>query len=477
MREKKDFDVVVLGGGSAGYAAARTAVAEGLSVAVVDGSEELGGLCILRGCMPSKTLIESASRATTIRRASEFGLIAEPPQVDGAAIIARKRRLIAEFVSYRTGQLQDGRFTLVRGIAQFTGRNTIEIQMHNGGRQSLTFRAALVATGSVIAHPPIHGIEQAGYLTSDDVLELADIPRSAIVLGGGAVALELASYLLGLGVKVALVQRSSHVLSAGDEDVARALEEGLQARGMNIFTGTKLLRAGKLTPTERFVEFEHHGKPTSLTAEVILQALGRRPNTDTLGLSEADVRTEAGRIVVDTTQRSVSNPSIYAAGDVCGPYEIVHIAIQQGEIAARNIARQLANKPVSELEQIDYTLRLYAVFTDPEVATVGIDEKQAEAHGVDLAVASYPFDDHGKSIVMGETHGFVKLLADRATGKLVGGAVVGPHASELIHEIVVALAAGLTPSQFAAIPHYHPTLSEIWTYPAEELSDLLKRHT
>ncbi len=472
MRGNNGYDFVVVGGGSAGYAAARTAASKGLRVAVVDGSDELGGLCILRGCMPSKTLIESATRAEVIRRAGEFGLEACLKRVDGAAIIARKRRLIGDFADYRRSQLEAGRFELVRGMARFTGRAGMEVTMLGGGTRAINFRAALVATGSVISRPEIEGLEGAGYLTSDDVLDLEVIPRSVVVLGGGAVALELASYFLGLGVEVSLVQRSGHVLSGGDEDVARAVEGGLRARGMRVFTGTRLRCAGMHGEGMRFVEFEQGGELVRVEGEVIVQALGRRPNTDRLGLEAADVAVERGGILVDATQRSVSNPVIFAAGDVCGPYEVVHVAIQQGEIAARNAARLLAGEPEGQWEKMDYALRLYAVFTQPEVATVGMSEKDAAALGLEVASACYPFDDHGKSIVMGETHGFVKLVAERATGRLLGGAVVGPHASELIHEVVVGLAAGMTASEFAAVPHYHPTLSEIWTYPAEELAEL-----
>lgn len=464
-----DFDFVVIGGGSAGYAAARTAAAEGLNTALVDGSEELGGLCILRGCMPSKTLIESANRFQEMREADEFGLSADNPRFDGKRIIERKRRLIADFAQYRAEQLESGRFQLIRGHARFTSPHEIAVRLRDGGETTLRARAALVATGSVIRYPDIPGLEDAAPLTSDDVLDNAAPPRSLLVLGAGPVALEMAHYHAALGSQVTVVQRSAHVLSTMDFDVADAVQHGMERTGTKFFTGSKILAAGR-SPRGKWVRIFHEERETTLEADEILLSLGRDPATAGLGLACAGLDTADGRpLVVGNTQQSAM-PHIFGAGDVTGELEIVHIAIEQGEIAARNAARLLRenNEP---FETMDYRLRLFAVFTRPEAAMAGLTEREAAAAGRGVKAASYPFADHGKSIVQGETDGFVKLLADRTTGELLGGAVVGPHASELIHEVVVALRYRATASEFLRIPHYHPTLSEIWTYPAEELAD------
>lgn len=466
---EREYDFVVLGGGSAGYAAARTAAAGGLRVAVVEGAERMGGLCILRGCMPSKALLASAGAARTIRRADEFGLRSGQLEVKTDEVIRRKNRLIAEFADYRQQQLSDGRFELIRGHGRFRDSHSLEVELLAGGSRSIAFRSALLATGSEISRLPLPGLEQAGYLVSDDVLDLESLPQSVAVLGGGAIALEMAHYLAALGVEVSVIQRSEHVLSDGDRDVGEALADAMRAQGVNVITGTRLLGAGRVAG-RKFIDFEHAGTPRRIECAQILQALGRHPATAGLGLESAGIALDGRAIPTSPTQQVAGCPHIFAAGDVCGPYEIVHIAIQQGEIAARNAARLLASSE-APLEMIDYRLRLYAIFTEPEVAVAGLTEREARALAIDTAVASYPFDDHGKSLVMGETHGFVKLLADRATGQLIGGAVVGPHGSDLIHEIVVALAVRMTPAQLAAIPHYHPTLSEIWTYPAEDLAD------
>jgi pyruvate/2-oxoglutarate dehydrogenase complex dihydrolipoamide dehydrogenase (E3) component len=463
-----EFDFLVIGGGSGGYAGARTAAAEGLRTAVIDGSEQLGGLCILRGCMPSKTLIESANRLQDMREVAEFGLHAKDIGFDGAKIIERKKRLIAEFAKYRAEQLESGKFELIRGHARFTGPSELAVSLRGGGEQTVRAKTILVATGSVIRHPDIPGLAEAKPLTSDDVLDNEHPPKSLVVLGAGPVALEMAHYHRGLGAEVTVIQRSKHVLSSMDYDISDAVQRGMERHGTKFVLGCKILQAGT-SSRGKWVRVAHDDREETIEADEILLALGRDPATATLDLPAAGLDIAPGRplATIDTQQTSV--PHIFGAGDVTGKLEIVHIAIEQGEIAARNAARLLRGQD-EPLEKIDYRLRLFAVFTQPEAAMIGLTEREARDLGLDFAAATYPFDDHGKSIVHGKTDGFVKLIADRKSGEILGGAVVGPHASELIHEIVVALRYRATAAEFLKIPHYHPTLSEIWTYPAEELA-------
>ncbi|MEQ1839212.1 MAG: NAD(P)/FAD-dependent oxidoreductase [Verrucomicrobiales bacterium] len=469
---KKSYDFLVIGGGSAGYAAARTAHDLGLSTAVIDGAEQLGGLCILRGCMPSKTLIESANRFRSMRRASEFGLRTGELSVHPREIIARKRRLIGEFASYRSEQLEDGRFDLYRGKASFSDAFSVSMTPNDGSETvEIGFKTAFIATGSSITRVPVAGLEEAGYWTSDDLLDAETLPGSMIVLGGGAIALEMACYLEGLGKEVIVIQRSARVLSGTDPDIAVALEEALKEReNMTLYMGTSISGVSRdETGGLKKLHFTHDGVENSVSAEEILLALGRTANTAGLALSAAGVAVDqTGKVVCGSDQRT-SVDHIFAGGDVCGPHEIVHIAIEQGEIAAHNAAVLLGVKP-APLRLIDYRLKLLGIFTDPEVATVGLSEVEARGTGREIGVASYPFDDHGKSIVRGETHGLVKMITDAGTGEIIGAAVVGPEAVEIIHEVVVAMHFRSTAAEFLKIPHYHPTLSEIWSYPAEDLS-------
>jgi pyruvate/2-oxoglutarate dehydrogenase complex dihydrolipoamide dehydrogenase (E3) component len=462
------YDFIVIGGGSAGYAGAVTAAQLGLKTLVVEGGAEVGGLCILRGCMPSKTLLESGHRAETIREAPEFGIEAQYLGVNGAAVRARKRRLIGEFADYRREQLEKGCFDFVRGSAAFVDPHTIDIGLLDGGLRRVTGRAFLIATGSTITHIPLSGLDEVGFWTSDDVLDTERIPASVIVLGGGAIALELASFYAGVGSKVIVIQRSSQVLKEMDADVAATVVEGLEKRGIVVFRETRLIRAERDGETKRVV-FEHAGQECVATGEEIIAALGRTPNVTGLALERAGLSTDRGLQISNTQQCGA--PHLFAAGDVCGPHEVVHIAIQQAEIAARNAARILTVLG-GELERMDYALKLFAVFTHPEAAAVGLTERECAEQGLDFLTAKYFYADHGKALVRGATTGFVKLLAERSTRRLIGGACVGLEASELIHEIVVALRFGATAGQLACTPHYHPTLSEIWTYPADQLANL-----
>lgn len=468
---KEEYDFVVIGGGSAGYAAARTAHDFGLSTAVVDGAETLGGLCILRGCMPSKALIESANRTRAIREAGKFGIEVSGHRVFPRAIVERKREVIGEFAEYRQDQLEDGRFDLFRGRAAFAGPNELIVQPKDGGEEfSLRFRTACVATGSKIARVPIPGIEETGYWTSDDFLDAEELPDSMIVLGGGAIALELACYLEGLGKEVTVIQRSDQVLTGTDRDVADALLEAMREREfLTVYTGTSLEEVSRTKNGRKQVRFSHGEETVTVEADEILQSLGRVPNTDGLELNAAGVSLgENGKHVDCGRDQRTTAEHIFAAGDVCGPFEVVHTAIEQGEAAAANAAALLGVEKAT-VRELDYRLQLLGIFTEPQVATVGLSEMDACAAGREVVAASYPFDDHGMSILKDHTKGFVKLIADKETRELVGGAVVGPEATELIHEIVVALYFRASARDFIKIPHYHPTLSEIWLYPAEDL--------
>jgi pyruvate/2-oxoglutarate dehydrogenase complex dihydrolipoamide dehydrogenase (E3) component len=455
---ESDYEAAIIGGGSAGYAAARILAAGGLRTALIDGAEELGGLCILRGCMPTKALLHSAEVLHLVQQSTTFGVHAGQVQRSFKEIMARKDRLIAEFAEYRRQQLQSGTFDLIRAQAHFRDPHTIVL---SSGR-ALRARNFVISTGSKVAGCPLPPIERIGCLTSDDALKLKELPDSLIILGGGAVAVEFAQFFGRLGVKVTLIQRSDHVLRDMDTDMSSVLEEVFRREGITVFTGTRLLDAWKAGGVKG-VEFEHGGKAVRVEAQEILFALGRVPNTDALHLEAAGIGVKQGRIITHPDMRT-NVRHVYAAGDCTGLYEVVHLAVQQGEAAAHNILFP------DRTRHMDYRLLTSVVFTDPPLATVGLTEKAARGLGIAFETASYPFADHGKSLILDAKDGFVKLLADPLTGEILGGGVVGPMGGELIHEVIVAMANGMTVQAFAALPHYHPTLAEIWTYPAEELA-------
>lgn len=452
-----DFDVVIIGGGSGGYAAARTAQALGAKVGIVD-KGPLGGLCILRGCMPTKTILRSSDVISLMKRAKEFGLRATNPIAKMDEIYNRKKTLIKEFADYRIEQLNDQRFDLIKGKAKFVNKNTLQI-----GKKTITSRSFVIGTGSVIADFDIPGLNEVGFITSDDALELKKLPKSMIVLGGGAVATEFAQFFCRVGTQTTLIQRSNHIFSWADEDVTRPVENRFREEGMKVYTGTQLIKFTEKNG-KKIAHFKHEGKVRRVSADVILQALGRVPAIKGLGLENAGVKTERGTIVVNNRMET-SVPNIYAVGDCNGIYEVVHIAIQQGEIAGHNAVKG------TQKQEMDYRLKSEVVFTDPQYASVGLNEKECQANNIPYKTASYPFDDHGKSLVLGETHGFVKILCNPKTGEIIGAQIVGPEGGELIHELIAVMYFRGTVQDLARIPHYHPTLSEIITYPAEDLAD------
>jgi pyruvate/2-oxoglutarate dehydrogenase complex dihydrolipoamide dehydrogenase (E3) component len=461
--ETQHFDFVVIGGGSAGYAAARTARESFENVAIVEEGGELGGLCILRGCMPSKTLIYSAEVLHLAKEGEKFGLSIPEAAADMRALHQRKLATIEGFASYRQEQLGSDRFHLIRDRAVFVDAKTVSLASSG---ENITADFFLIATGSVVNTPAIPGLRETPHWTSDDVLDLDFLPQSVIVLGGGIVACELAQFLNRVGTKVIQIQRSTRILKECSPESAEVVMQVFRNEGIDLHTGTDLKSVAK-EGGEYIVHFTENGEEHEVRAAHLFNALGRKPNTKGLSLENAGVETKpSGQIRVDEMQRT-ANARIYAAGDVAGPHEIVHLAILQGEVAANHAA---GKNP----EPVNYDIKTGVVFTDPQVAAAGLSLEEAKQKGIDVIAADYPFDDHGKSILMEAKYGYVKVWADRATGKVIGAECVGKDGGELIHALAVAITLGATPAQLLKVHWYHPTLSEIWSYPLEDLAESLK---
>jgi pyruvate/2-oxoglutarate dehydrogenase complex dihydrolipoamide dehydrogenase (E3) component len=457
-----DYDFIAIGGGSAGFNAARVAASLGLKTAIVDGAKELGGLCILRGCMPSKTLLYMAEVLHLAQNGRRFGLKIPSARADMKAIHARKKRIIGEFAAYRQAALKSGKFELIRAHARFADPHTLELS----DGSSLRARHFLIGTGSKISVPPVPGLAAARAWSSDDVLDLDFIPKSVIVLGGGIVACELAQFLNRIGSRVVLVQRSPNILRDHSESASSTVQQALADEGVELFAGTRL---ESITQTRQGtkVRFVHDSKTVTRSAAHLFNALGREPNTEPLNLGAAGVKTRPdGQIIINRWQQT-SAPHIYAAGDCSGPHEIVHTAILQGELAARHAAK------VKKIKPVDWWLLLNIVFTDPQLATIGRLERELDAAGTPYLVASYPFNDHGKSILMEANYGYVKIIAEPKRGRILGAEIVGKDAGELIHAFSGPLAMRATVFDLLRAPWYHPTLAEIITYPLEEIAELV----
>ena len=316
--------------------------------------------------------------------------------------------------------------------------------------------------------PTVPGLAEVRCWTSDDVLDLDFVPKSVLVLGGGIVACELAQFLNRIGAKVILVQRSPNILRDHSEEASGVVDQALVDEGIELFAGTQIQSVvqGRRGVT---VTFLHDGRKVVRRAAHCFNALGREPNTGRLGLAAAGVKVRSnGQVIINQWQQT-NVPHIYAAGDCSGPAEIVHIAVAQGELAARHACRVRGLKPV------DFSLLLNVVFTDPQLATIGALEGDLDERGVAYLCAKYPFNDHGKSILMEAHYGYVKVLAEPKRGRILGAEIVGKDAGELIHCFSAALAMGATVHDMLRAPWYHPTLAEIITYPLEEIAGKIAR--
>jgi pyruvate/2-oxoglutarate dehydrogenase complex dihydrolipoamide dehydrogenase (E3) component len=451
----QQFDLIVVGAGSGGYAAARTARDLGASVAMVDHGP-LGGLCILRGCMPSKTLIATGDIAHDVRHAHELGVHAGEPKIDFDAVMARKREIIQGFTDYRVAGIET--FPLFTGEASFESPHRLRV-----GNDVIEGKSFVIATGSSIMDPVFPGLKETGYIESDQALELEAPPKSLIILGGGYVGSELGQFYARIGVPTTIIIRSNQLLTGEDTDIGEGLTQYFREEGIAVETGAQVSSVSRNDDGLKVVHYKQGGVAKSVAAHEIFYALGRVPTIAGLNLEAAGVTYHAVTgIVIDDTMRT-SQRHIFAVGDVTGLFALVHIAIQQGELAARNAMH-------GGDEHVDYGIsKTHTVFSDPQVAVVGETEKELQRAGRPYLVASYPFNDHGKAISIGKTKGFVKMMAAPEDGRILGAAILGPNGSDLIHEMIVALFYRSTVFDFVNIPHLHPTLAEIWTYPAEEL--------
>jgi len=453
------FDFVVIGGGSAGYHGARTAADLRQKVALIEAAEELGGLCILRGCMPSKTLLYAAEVLHLARMGDAFGLEIPTARADMQAVQERKRRIISDFADYRIRGMESDKFELIRSRAKFVDPHTVELT--DGSR--ITGRRFLISTGSKPSVPSVPGLRETPFWTSDDVLELDFVPKSVVILGGGVVACELSQFLCRIGSKVTLIQRSEHLLSGYSDEAAMVLEEALRAEGVRIFTGTSIKQVSG-GEDGVLIEFQRGEDDHECRADFLLNALGRQANTTDLGLDRAGVDTLPNGSIIANGWQQTSVPHVYAAGDCCGDHKVVHLAVRQGEIAAKHaVEGGDANAP-------DEMVMLGVMFTDPQVAMIGESESQLKKDGRDFLTADYPFGDHGKSILMEAHRGHVKVLAEPGSGRILGAEIIGKDAGELIHIFSGPMAMGATVFDLLRAPWYHPTLAEILTYPLEELA-------
>jgi len=437
------FDVVVVGGGPGGYVAALRAAQLGARTAIVE-KDRMGGTCLVRGCIPTKALLQSSELYTQAREGAAFGVVADHLAFDWAAAQKRKTSVVDQLVKGVDGLLKAGGVTAFKGSARLAGKGVVDV----GGEQ-IQAKDIVIATGSAVARIPLPGAELT--IDSDQILELKEIPRRLAVIGGGVVGMEFAAMFAALGSKVTVLEMLPQVLAMVDADLVAVYTKHLARLGGEVHTDSKVSEIAKQDGALQ-VRFSTGGEGGAVDADQVLLAVGRVPYTQGLGAEEAGVKLERGRVVVDDHLHT-SADGVWAIGDVIGGIMLAHVASYEGVCAVENIAGQGNRIP-------DYRAAPNCIYTDPEIAHVGLGEKEAREKGIAVKIGRFPFAAAGRALTLGQTEGFVKVVADAESGKLLGAHIVGPRATDLIAEATLAVQNGLTLEQIDLTIHAHPTLPE-----------------
>lgn len=454
-----DRNLVVIGAGSAGLVTAYIAAAVRAKVTLVE-KDAMGGDCLNTGCVPSKALIRSARMAADINRAGEFAIRTGPAEVDFAAAMERVQRVIAAIEPHDSVERYTGLgVDVASGTARITSPWEVQITHNDGHLETLTTRSIAIATGGRPFIPPIAGLEQVDYLTSETVWALRERPRRLLVLGGGPIGCELAQTFARLGCSVTQVEQGGRLLPREDTDAAALVAERFAAEGIDLRLDHKATRIEVLDGGEKTLLTQHAGAVVRIGFDALLIAVGRRANLDGFGLQELGV--ETSRTVEVNAFLQTNFPNIYAAGDVAGPYQFTHVAAHQAWYAAVNALFDPFKK-----FKADYRVIPWATFTEPEVARVGLNELEAQEKKIAHEVTVYRIDDLDRAIAEGEAHGFVKVLTPPGKDRILGVTIVGAHAGELIAEYVLAMKHGIGLNKILGTIHIYPTMAEANKYAA-----------
>ena len=458
-----DFDLVVLGAGTGGYAAAFRASQLGLRVALVD-EGKLGGTCLHRGCIPTKALLESAAVNERVRNAGEFGIrIAGTAEVDYGQIAKRRDMVVNRMWKGLGSLVKKYGVTWVQGRGRLDGATKVRVRLAGedgtpgkGGERILNATDVVLATGSRVKSLP--GIVPDGkrIVTSDDVLRMDTMPASIIVIGAGAVGAEFASLYHDLGATVTLLEYLEVIVPLEDRDVSKELERSFTRRGIKVITSARFDAASIVADDDGVrITVGPDGKDAAeIKAEMLLVAAGRATNVEEVGLETTSAEVDRGIVKVDGHMRT-KEPHLYAIGDIVGGLMLAHTAAHEGIIAAHSIAGD------ADVHPMDYVKQPKATYCRPEIASVGLTEQECEKQGLPTKIAKIPFQAVGKAIIGGEYEGFAKIIANAETDETLGIHLIGPHATDLIGEASLALTLEATPWEIGAATHAHPTLSEI----------------
>ena len=454
--------MVVVGGGPGGYAAAFLAADLGIKTVIVEQDPRLGGTCLLRGCIPSKALLHVAGVISEARQMHEWGVSFGEPRVDLGALRARKEKIIATLCGGLTQLAKKRNVQVINAKGVFENSTTLKLE---GGDprtyddNRLTFEHCILASGSLPAMPGPWKLASGRVMDSSGALELVDVPESMLVVGGGYIGLEMGTVYSELGSRVSVVELLPNLLPQGvDRDLVKPLADRMGKRFKNIYLETKVAGLKDLDSGVE-VTFDKAGQQFSETYSRVLVAVGRRPNSQGIGLETTHVAIDGNGFVVVDEQQRTADPQIFAIGDVSGEPMLAHKASHQGKVAVEALHGEPAAFQPLAIPAV--------VFTDPEIAWAGLTEEQAKADRVAIEVARYPWAASGKAQAMGRTEGLTKLIIDPATDRILGIGIVGPHAGDLISEGVLAIEMGVTARDLGESIHPHPTLSETLAFSAE----------
>ncbi|HBY56458.1 MAG TPA: dihydrolipoyl dehydrogenase [Candidatus Atribacteria bacterium] len=453
-----EIDVVIIGGGPGGYVAAIKGAHLGLRVVLIE-KDKLGGVCLNRGCIPTKALVSTAEMLNHLQRAEEFGIQVKDYSFDFPAIMKRKD-LITQRLSSGVGQLMKAnQIRVIRGEGQIIEPGTVEVLDAEGQKEIIKTRNIIIATGSKVMRLPIPGIDNEGVITSDDALSLSELPSKMIIIGGGVVGIEFAGIFNTLGVEVTVVEMLPRILLPIDEEIARRLAQLLKRKGIEILTDCKVKEIKKNHQNLEVLVTTTDGEK-KLETEKVLLAAGRLPDLGGIDVQRLGIELDGKAIKVDEKMKT-NIPGIYAVGDVVGKIMLAHVASREGIVAVENIA----GKEVL----MDYRVVPNCVFSMPEVASVGLTEEEARKENNNIKVSKFPFMANGKALGMGETEGMVKMVVNADTSELLGVHILGAHASDLIAEGTLALSLDATAFEIVNTIHAHPTLAETIAEAAEGL--------
>lgn len=452
IKEEIEADITIIGGGPGGYVAAIKAAKMGAKVVVIE-KEKLGGTCLNWGCIPTKTLVRSAEVYELLKEAEEFGCFAENIGIDIKKVISRKNKVVEQLVQGIEYLLTKNNIRFINGSAKILDNNRVTVKEK---MTDITVKSKniIIATGSVSSKLKIHGIDLENVMDSKEALEISTLPKKLVIIGGGVIGMEFAYIFNNFGVDVSVVEYFDECLISCDKDICSENEKNAINKGIKLYTGAKVEGLIKTEDGECLVAFTQKEEKKYISTEKVLIAVGRAPYFEGIGIEDLGIElNDNGRGIKVNNKMQTSIPNIYAIGDVTNIMQLAHVASHQGIVAVKNI--------MGENCEMDYRVVPAAIFTQPEIAMVGVTEKCAEKEGLEVEVGKFPFAANGKALTFGASKGFIKLIKDKKTDRVIGGSIIGIHATDLIGEVTLAIKNNLTAEQIVETIHAHPTTSEV----------------